>query len=164
MPRKKNGQFSAGESGNPTGRPSTQAAAIRKQLAAHSEAIIQVVTNAALSGDLTACKMILERLSPPLKAQSAPVTIDLPPEKDMAQIALAFIKAAAEGAISPDVATQMVSTVAQFAHITEIKNQLTEEEPIFTGFVFNVVDGKGNVTKTVRQEIEVPEILYPKKQ
>jgi hypothetical protein len=126
--RKSNGQFMPGKSGNPNGRPATESAAIRKQLAANYEAIIQAVRSAALGGDMQACKMILERICPPLKAQGAPVIINLPPEGDMIQIAEALIRAAAEGSLAPDTAAQMVSAVGQLARITEIKEDLSKSE------------------------------------
>lgn len=72
------GRFSPGASGNPTGRPRTESAALRAQLAEHGPAIAAVVIEAATGGDLQAAKLVLDRISPPLKAQAAPVLPDLP--------------------------------------------------------------------------------------
>lgn len=128
MKRKANGQFLPKNSGNPRGRPTTEAAAIRKQLAINHEEIIEVLRQAARGGDIQACKLILDRICPPLKPQAAPVVISLPPEGDLTQIAEALIKASAEGRLSPDIAAQMVASISQLARITVIKENLPKPE------------------------------------
>lgn len=147
--RERNGQFRAGRSGNPRGRPSADTMTIRKQLTKNHEDIIEVIRQAALGGDMQASKMILDRICPPLKAQSVPVAVTLPLEGDMTQIAKELIKAGAEGRLSPDVAAQMVSAVAQFARITEIKGKLPEpesEDSIITKVEIHVVRPDGEIT------------------
>lgn len=131
--RKDNGQFMPGRSGNPKGRPTTESAIIRKQLAINYEDIINTIRSAALGGDMQACKLILERICPPLKPQAAPIVIKLPRDGDLTQIAKAFVKASAEGHISPEVAAQMISAIGQLARITEINEKIKpeeEEEPL----------------------------------
>ncbi len=118
--RTETGQFPLGKSGNPSGRPSSENAVIRKQLAAHSDEVVQVIMSAALGGDLQACKMILDRISPPLKAQAAAISVSLPAEFRMDQVAQSFITAAAEGSLAPDVAVQMVTAVGHLARIVEV--------------------------------------------
>lgn len=134
-----------GRSGNPKGRPGTQSSEIRKLLAVEHEAIIQAVRNAALGGDMQACKMILDRICSPLKAQGAPVIINLPPEGDMAKIAEALIRAAADGSLAPDTAAQMVSAVGQLARITEIKEDLksNEESELIDKIEIVLIDSDG---------------------
>jgi hypothetical protein len=126
--RKDNGQFLPGNSGNPKGRPSTEVSTIRKQLAAQYEEIIAVIRQAALGGDMQACKMILDRICPALKPQTAPTTIKLPPDADMTQIAEIFIRASAKGNLPPDIAAQMVSAIGQLARIAVIKENLPKPE------------------------------------
>ncbi|MBS0290289.1 MAG: hypothetical protein JSS07_09695 [Proteobacteria bacterium] len=125
--RKENGQFLRGKSGNPNGRPTSETTAIRAQLAQNHKEIIGVVQKAALGGDMQACKMVLDRICPPLKPQAAPMVINLPSEGDITQIAETFIRATADGCLSPDIAAQIVSAVGQLARIvevTELKNRL----------------------------------------
>ena len=121
------GQFLPGESGNPSGRPRNESAEVRKLFAVHSKVVVNVVTNAALSGDLQACKLILERISPPLKAQLAPITVHLPNDIRMHEMAKIFIKEMAEGSLAPDVAAQMVNTVD---HLVRIVAVMTLEDRI----------------------------------
>ena len=120
LARLPNGRFPPGASGNPTGRPKTESAALRAELAEHGPAIVSVVIEAAIGGDLQAAKMVLDRISPPLKANAAPVLLDLPQHENATGTAAAIIRAAADGEIPPDVATQLVGAVGTLARIIEI--------------------------------------------
>jgi hypothetical protein len=120
LARLPDGRFPPGASGNPTGRPKTESAALRAELAEHGEDIAKVVLDAALAGDLQAAKLVLDRISPPLKAQAAPVLLDLPSPENATGAAAAIIRAAADGEIPPDVATQLVGAVGTLARIIEI--------------------------------------------
>jgi hypothetical protein len=114
------GRFRAGKSGNPSGRPKTESARLRVILAEHGEDIVKVVLDAALAGDLQAAKLVLDRISPPLKAQAAPVLLDLPRPDNATGTAVAIIRAAANGELPPDIAAQLVATVGTLARIIEI--------------------------------------------
>ncbi|MGC9456625.1 MAG: DUF5681 domain-containing protein [Halothiobacillaceae bacterium] len=118
--RTKRGTFRKGVSGNPAGRPKSENAALRRKLATHGEAVADVVVEAALSGDIQAAKIVLERLCPPLKPSTAPVAINLPENPGIAGTARAIIEHAAQGQIAPDVAGQLVQSVAALARVVEI--------------------------------------------
>jgi hypothetical protein len=120
LTRLPDGRFPPGASGNPAGRPKTESAALRAELAEHGEDIAKVVLDAALAGDLQAAKLVLDRISPPLKAQAAPVLLNLPSPENATGTAAAIIRAAADGEIPPDVATQLVGAVGTLARIIEI--------------------------------------------
>jgi hypothetical protein len=74
------GQFRAGQSGNPAGRP--QGALNRATLAAQAlldgeaEALTRKAVELALEGNMAALKLCLERLLPPRKER--PLTLTLP--------------------------------------------------------------------------------------
>ncbi|KDE41361.1 hypothetical protein ADINL_0041 [Nitrincola lacisaponensis] len=118
--RDPSGKWLPGQSPNPKGRPTTATAELKRQLSKHGEAVVQTVLDAALAGDLTACKLVLDRLSPPLKAVAALVSVSLPDDAGLAGTARAFVDAAASGKIPPDVAGQLVTAVASLARIVEI--------------------------------------------
>lgn len=113
-------RFKPGQSGNPGGRASKGLTELRQRLAVDGLAVADVVMQQALAGDLAACKMVLDRLSPPLKPVSAPVSVNLPADAGLAGTARAFVAAAASGDMPADLAAQMVTAVAGLARITEI--------------------------------------------
>ena len=69
-----------GQSGNPSGRPSgsrNKATIIALSLMeGAAEEITQAVIDAARGGDLSAARLVLERLAPPMRER--PISIDLP--------------------------------------------------------------------------------------
>jgi len=119
--RKPNGQFLPGKSGNPAGRPKSTTTQLRERLAKEGESVIAVVLKNALAGDMAAARLILERISPPLKATAAPVLIDIPKLATPLQIASAIMEAVAGGHIPPDTAAQLVAAVGTFARVLEVE-------------------------------------------
>jgi hypothetical protein len=89
-------------------------------LAEHGEGVAKVVLDAALEGDLHAAKLVLDRISPQLKAQAAPVLLDLPNSDNATATAAAIIRAAADGELPPDIAAQLVAAAGTLARIIEI--------------------------------------------
>ena len=74
------GRWKPGQSGNPAGRKSGQrhrsTVMLEKLMADDAKAIVQAVILAASSGDMTAARMVLDRVVPP--AKDRPLSIDLP--------------------------------------------------------------------------------------
>ena len=114
------GRFVKGQSGNPAGRPKSASTALREQLSEHGVAVVDKVVEAAVAGDMTACKLVLDRISPALKATAAPVSIELPENAGLAGTASAFVEAASDGRLPPDVAATLVQAVSGLAKIEEI--------------------------------------------
>ena len=104
---KQSGRFPKGTSGNPAGRP--QGARHRLTILAEklmedeTEAVVQAVIKAAIDGDMTAARLVLERIAPPRKGR--PVTFDLPPIETSDGILTALgavLRAVAQGELTPD--------------------------------------------------------------
>ena len=115
--------FKEGQSGNPSGRPKgivDKRTQLRNNFESESKEIVSVVIQAAKDGDMQACKMVLDRISPPLKSQAATITIDKPLPKHISETARVFIEAAASGQLPPDIASQLVSSVGTLARVIEI--------------------------------------------
>jgi len=104
---KQGGRFRKGQSGNPAGKP--QGARHRLTVLAEammedeSESVVRAVITAAKTGDMTAARLVLERIAPPRKGR--PVAFDLPPVETAADVLTALgavVRAVAEGVITPD--------------------------------------------------------------
>lgn len=113
-------RFTKGKSGNPTGRPKTESAALRQALADRGADVAGVVLSAALGGDLVACRLVLERLVPPLRATAAPVSLTLPTGAGLTDTGKAILTAAAGGDLPPDIASQLIAAVGTLARVMEI--------------------------------------------
>lgn len=116
--------FKPGQSGNPAGKPpgvKNRATMLAQALFdGEAEVLTRKIIELAKNGDMQALKVCVDRLCPPMKAQSAPIHVEIPVTDSLSAIANSFLKAAAAGALAPDVASQLVSAVAAMAHVVEI--------------------------------------------
>lgn len=99
--------FQPGQSGNPSGRPAgsrnATTLAVEALMEGQADAITQRVVNAALAGDMSAIKLVMDRVAPARK--SRPIRIDLPAIGDARGVALAqatVVAAVAGGDVTPD--------------------------------------------------------------
>ena len=110
------GAWKPGQSGNPAGRPKgarhKATLAALKLMEGQADAITQTCIDAALAGDMTAIRLVLDRLVPPAKER--PVSLELPDAKDAAGIAeaqTAILQAVAAGQLTPGEGTAMAGLV-----------------------------------------------------
>lgn len=120
--------WTKGVSGNPGGRPKgarhKTTLLAEKLMAAEAEAIVRAVLTAAAAGDLTACRIVLDRIVPPVKER--PVCVDMPEVSDaegarMAQGAI--LRAVAAGELLP-------SEGATLAGIVEAQRRAIETDEL----------------------------------
>lgn len=121
MDKKKKAPKSAwkqGQSGNPAGRPvgarnkSTMIALA--VMSEDAELIARTVTQAALGGDMQACRLVIERLVPPLKER--PVELDFPDTDTLAGVSAAqdvILQAVGAGDLLPGEANTLSNIVEQ---------------------------------------------------
>ncbi len=116
--------FKPGQSGNPAGKPkgTKNRATVMAQALFDGEAetLTRKIIELAKDGDMQALRVCVDRLCPPMKAQTAPVQVEIPETDSISDIAKLFIKAAANGQLPPDVASQLVSAVGTLARVVEI--------------------------------------------
>lgn len=128
--------FKPGQSGNPAGkRPGTRNRATRaleELLDGEAEALTRKAIEMALAGDLTALRLCLDRILPPLK--SWPVSFELPaindPE-DARTASAALLSAVAAGSLTPADAAEigkLVDAYVKAIEVTEVLARLRELE------------------------------------
>ncbi len=107
--------------GNGRGKPRS-AKLVRELLEPHIEALINTALADALLGDINALRLCLERLCPPLKADSEPAEIPgLADAKTLTDRANAVLAAVAIGHIAADAAAQILAAIASAAQLTELE-------------------------------------------
>ena len=112
--------FQKGKSGNPRGRPRKNAATadkLRSAIESDLPKIIAALKKQALNGDVTAAKLLLDRVLPPLKptAQAQPVPVG----GDLLSTGENILHAMAQGTIPPEVAKSMLDSLAVQAKLIE---------------------------------------------
>ncbi|WP_337083595.1 DUF5681 domain-containing protein [Citrobacter freundii] len=116
--RGKTGRFLPGHSGNAGGRPKRESV-LRKQLEEGSDDAITQVINAAAEGDMTACRLILERTVPVRKASYEAVAFEMD-DSSLADAAKSVLRAVAAGMLAPDVGAMLITAVNNTAKIIEV--------------------------------------------
>ena len=111
-----------GQSGNPTGRARGvgKINSLRDKLMKDADDIIKVVREQALAGDISAARLLLERMIPPVKAQEQAQVIELPKGGTLTQRGEAVLLAAAAGQLAPAQAAQLIAAIGGLARVAEI--------------------------------------------
>jgi hypothetical protein len=119
------GRYKKGQSGNPVGKPlgarHKTTLAVQALLDGEAEGLTRKAVEMALAGDTTALKLCLERIAPAYKPSAKAVMLDMPPPNNLTDTARAFVTAAANGELPPDIAAQLVSAVASVARAEEME-------------------------------------------
>lgn len=113
-------KFLPGQSGNPRGRPKRPDSAARAQIEKAAPEILEAMIGLAKSGDVSAARVLLDRVMPALKAVDAPVV--LPPGVDLSDLSgapVAVLTALGQGALSPDQAGTIAAALAALVRVRE---------------------------------------------
>lgn len=135
-PRKQRGKgrpWRKGQSGNPQGRTpgSGMSGRLRQAIAEDMNEIVITLVSLAKSGDVRAAGMLLDKVLPDLRAESAPVMVPMFDSGTLTQRAQAVLAAVAAGEIAPDTGASLVSAVGALGRIIEVEDierRLTELE------------------------------------
>ena len=104
--------FEPGNPGKPHGARHKKTMLLEKMLADDGEAVVKAVVEAAKAGDMTAAKMIVDRILPASKGRH--VSVAVPPMKSAADLPAAhdtILDAVAEGELTPDEASTLAGIV-----------------------------------------------------
>lgn len=132
--RNTDGTFGPGNPGKPKGARHKATQAALALLDGEAEALTRKAVETALSGDMAALRLCLERIAPPRK--DAPVNFNLPPmlsAADAAKAAGAVLDAVALGDLTPIEGTHIMALVETFRRTletTEIEARLTALEGV----------------------------------
>jgi uncharacterized protein DUF5681 len=101
------GQFAPGCSGNPAGMKlgtrHRTARLVQRMMSGDAEAVVKAVVTAAKEGDMTAARLVLDRIAPPCRGR--PVRLNLPAivtAADLVKALAAVADAMARGVISAE--------------------------------------------------------------
>jgi len=112
-----------GHTNNPAGRsPGTGVVAqLRRQLLAEGKvtALVDKAFELAMAGDVTAMRLLLDRVVPALRTQAALVHVQLNPADTLTTKATALLQAAADGDLPSDVASELLRAVSSVCAISE---------------------------------------------
>ena len=120
--------FQPGQSGNPAGkRKGTRHRATvlaEKLMTDDSEAVVRAVVKAAKGGDMTAARLILDRIAPTRKGRpiSLPVS-SIKTSEEVTEAMSAVVASMASGALTPDEATAV-------ANVIEVKRKAIETQEL----------------------------------
>ena len=116
--------FQKGRSGNPEGRPrgsrNATTLALETLLDGQATALTQKAIDLALTGDMAALRLCLDRILPPRKDR--PVSFALPPIKsaqDAAAVVSAVLAAVAAGEITPSDAAEIGKLIDSYVKAFE---------------------------------------------
>ncbi|MBF0614209.1 MAG: hypothetical protein HQL92_03545 [Magnetococcales bacterium] len=114
------GRFQKGQSGNPRGRPSgvTRKLSLRMLLEPHGQQLIETAVRLALSGDVGALKLCLDRLVPSFRPTEQATSFSLP-EGGFADQGRSILEAIAAGTLTPGEGTQILSGIGTLARVVE---------------------------------------------
>ncbi len=122
-------KWKPGQSGNPDGRKpgSGQVAQLRASIAEQVPGILARLSDAALSGDVGAARLLLERAIPPLKAAELPVEVSISGDS-LTEQASRVLASAADGDLAPGQAAVLIGALANVAKIAETDELLRRIE------------------------------------
>ncbi len=113
--------YRPGQSGNPSGRPKGSIdgrVRLRKALEGEAPEILRVMVAKALAGDVSAASLLLNRLIPAVRAESAPVVVGLTGTSP-AERAANLVDAVAAGQIPSSIGAELVAALANVARLRE---------------------------------------------
>ncbi|MFZ2652779.1 MAG: DUF5681 domain-containing protein [Burkholderiaceae bacterium] len=134
-----------GESGNPRGKPkgSGEVQKLRAAMAEHVPALVTVLVERALAGDIGAARLLLERTIAPLKAseEAAPLTL---PDGTLTEKGGAVLMAVAAGELAPGQGSALLASLGTLAKLTEADEMTRRIEALESKLRPQGNNGKGD--------------------
>ena len=112
--------FQPGNPGRPRGSKNKTTQFVEQLAEGQAEQLTQKALQLALGGDVSCLRMMLDRISPPRKAQ--PINVTMPPingSQDVLAAIAAIFKALGEGRLTPDEIIALSSVVGRSIQVME---------------------------------------------
>ncbi len=93
---------------------------MRAAIAERLPEVIEVLVQKALSGDISAARLLLERTVPPLRAQELPLSFSMPNSGSFTDQGRSVLQSIASEDIDPSRGAALITAIANLARITEI--------------------------------------------
>lgn len=120
--------FAPGNSGRPRGARHKTTMLAEKLMQKDAEGVVNSVIKAAKNGDMTAARIILERIAPARKDNPAPLELpEIQTAHDASQAMSAILSAVADGSISPSegvAVSGLVETYIRTLELTDFERRL----------------------------------------
>ena len=114
-------KFKKGQSGNPKGRPKGVVDRRSRFLALieqHIPDVVNQVVSAALGGDMTACKILMDKVLPSVRSMTPVISLPQSGESTTEQSS-AVIEAMLGGSLAPDQAAIVISVLVDHVRLCE---------------------------------------------
>ena len=115
-------KFTKGQSGNPNGRPKgivDRRSRYHALIEQHMPDVVNQVVSAAVGGDMTACKMLIDKVLPTVRSMSPAISLPQSGESAATQ-SCAVIDAMLNGSLAPDQAATIISVITDHVRICEL--------------------------------------------
>ena len=129
--RDKKGRWLPGRSANPKGKPpdSGMVGTLRKAIRERLPSIVAKLADQAEGGDVQAARVLVERVLPPVRAESREIVVEVLAD-DLTARAKALVDAALAGQVPANVASELVQAIAATARVEELVELRTRIEGI----------------------------------
>jgi hypothetical protein len=119
--RDKKGRWLPGRSANPKGKPpdSGMVGTLRKAIRERLPSIVAKLADQAEAGDVQAARVLVERVLPPVRAESREIVVEVLAD-DLTARAKGLIDAALAGKIPPNVAAELIQAIGATAKVAEL--------------------------------------------
>ena len=115
--------FTKGTSGNPAGRPlkNDTPRRLRRLMSKDAPEIVRKVIEMALAGDMTAAKILVERLCPAIKPVEWPVALALNPNDDLVTQGRSVLAGLVDGNLAPGQASALLGALGTLGRLIEVE-------------------------------------------
>ena len=96
-------------------------AKLRAEIETRLPALLEMLMGRALSGDVGAARLLMERVLPPLKAVELPQVINLPAD-GLTEQGTAILHAVASGQLAASQGAALIGALGNLARVAEVDN------------------------------------------